>query len=47
MRPEPFKARFLPRSEGIRKLVELDAERALDELKVYDGETNVTLASVM
>jgi hypothetical protein len=47
MRPEAFEARFLPRSAGIRKVIEREAQEALEELKVYDGESKVTLASVM
>lgn len=46
-RPEPFKARFLARSENIRAIVMNDAELAIKELGVYDGETKVTIASVM
>lgn len=43
MRPSPFKARFTPRSESIKELVLKEAEVAREELRVYDGETQVTM----
>ncbi|CAO2650482.1 Nn.00g017740.m01.CDS01 [Neocucurbitaria sp. VM-36] len=46
MRPEPFKARFIPRSEMIAQLISSEAKVAREELREYDGETNVTMASV-
>lgn len=47
MRPLPFKARFTPRSEGIRELLEREAAEARERLKVYDGETKLTVESVL
>jgi hypothetical protein len=44
IRPLPFKARFSPRSEGIRRLIYDEADRARDALRMYDGETRVTMA---
>ena len=43
MRPMPFQARFIPRTEGISRLLEKEAEEAGNRLKVYDGETKVKL----
>ncbi|PSN75535.1 cytochrome P450 [Corynespora cassiicola Philippines] len=43
MRPEPFKARFVPRSESIRKIILDESVDAREALRVYDGETRVTL----
>lgn len=39
MRPEPFKAQFVPRTEEIRHIIEAEAEQAAQRLSVYDGET--------
>lgn len=47
MRPEPFKARFIPRGEGIEKILRREAKRAREELRAYDGETNLRLEDVM
>ena len=46
MRPEPFKARFTPRTPRIAEIILEDARVARDELRVYDGESNLTLESV-
>lgn len=43
MRPEPFKARFIPRSESIRRLIVDEAAVAREALRVYDGETKVRM----
>ncbi len=43
IRPQPFKARFAPRSESIRKLILEEAVRARDALRIYDGDTKVTV----
>lgn len=43
MRPEPFKARFVPRSESIKQLVLQEAAEAREALRVYDGETRVSM----
>ncbi|KAH7389013.1 cytochrome P450 [Cadophora sp. MPI-SDFR-AT-0126] len=42
-RPQPFKARFEPRSESIRKLVFEEADAANERLRKWDGETKVTV----
>jgi hypothetical protein len=47
MRPEPFKARFTPRSEKHAQIVLDEAAKAREELRIYDGETNLTLESVL
>ncbi|KPI36639.1 Fumitremorgin C synthase [Cyphellophora attinorum] len=44
IRPLPFKARFISRSEDISRLITDEAVRARDALRVYDGETRVTMA---
>lgn len=46
MRPEPFKARFTPRTPRIAEIILQEAEQAREELRVYDGETKLTLADV-
>lgn len=43
MRPEPFKARFIPRSENITNLVLEEAAYAREDLRKYDGETTVSM----
>ncbi|KAH7092442.1 cytochrome P450 [Paraphoma chrysanthemicola] len=43
MRPEPFRARFIPRSDKIRKLLLDEAAEAREALRVYDGETRVSM----
>lgn len=43
MRPEPFKARFIPRSDHIRQLILAEAAEAREALREYDGETKVTM----
>jgi len=43
MRPEPFKARFIPRTEKIRKLVMEEAAVAREALRKYDGEMRLTM----
>ncbi|KAF7189160.1 Cytochrome P450 monooxygenase [Pseudocercospora fuligena] len=42
-RPEPFKARFIPRTPEIRDLILKEAESARVQLAKYDGETKVRL----
>lgn len=39
MRPQPFKCRFLPRSTEIREAIEREGRQALQDLAVYDGES--------
>ncbi|KAF4549104.1 Cytochrome P450-like protein 1 [Elsinoe fawcettii] len=43
MRPLPFKVRFVPRSEEIKSVIEAEAEEARERLRVYDGETTLTV----
>lgn len=43
MRPEPFEARFIPRSESIRRLIVEEAVTARESLRVYDGETKIRM----
>lgn len=47
MRPLPFKARFTPRSSKIEELIRSEAREAADRLSQYDGETKLTLESVL
>lgn len=42
-RPEAFKARFTPRSETIHRLILDEAAQARAALRVYDGETQITM----
>lgn len=42
-RPEPFRARFIPRSESIKALVEEDARTAREYLRAYYGQTGVRM----
>lgn len=46
MRPEPFKVRFIPRSEKIAEMILEEAQEALEELRVYDGETKVRMGDL-
>ncbi len=46
MRPEPFKASFTPRSERIKQILLQEAATAREALKIYDGETKLTLENV-
>ena len=43
MRPEPFRTRFIPRSEKIHRLLMEEAVVARDALRKYDGETRLTM----
>jgi hypothetical protein len=43
MRPQPFRARFIPRSQKIKAVFEQAAMEAIERLRVYDGETKVYL----
>lgn len=43
MRPEPFRARFIPRTDTIRRLVLEEAGVAREALRKYDGETRLTM----
>ncbi|KAH7010382.1 cytochrome P450 [Ilyonectria destructans] len=46
-RPQPFKAQFIPRTPEIAEILRSEADTALEELSVFDGETKITMASVM
>jgi len=39
MRPQPFRCRFTPRSDEIRQTIAREGKQALDDLAVYDGES--------
>ncbi|KAI6872120.1 cytochrome P450 [Hortaea werneckii] len=39
MRPQPFKCRFTPRSPDIRETIEREGRQALENLAMYDGES--------
>jgi hypothetical protein len=41
MRPQPFRARFIPRSEEIRRTLEREAKEASERLHKWDGETKL------
>jgi len=43
MRPEPFKVRFETRSADIKRLIIEEAAQAREDLRVYDGETEVRM----
>lgn len=43
MRPEPFKARFIPRTEQHEEIILREAAQAQEYLKQYDGETAISL----
>ena len=47
MRPEPFKARFIPRTKRIEDILRQEASRAREELRAYDGETKLRLENVL
>ncbi|KAL6399474.1 uncharacterized protein AUP68_18022 [Ilyonectria robusta] len=42
-RPEPFKAQFIPRSDTIREIILSEASAAREALRIYDGETKLTM----
>jgi hypothetical protein len=43
MRPEPFRVRFIPRSDAVKNLLLDEAGQAREALRIYDGETRVTM----
>lgn len=43
MRPEPFRVRFIPRSDAVKNLLLDEAGEAREVLRIYDGETRVTM----
>lgn len=46
MRPEPFKARFIPRSQKHAQIILDEAGKAREALRAYDGETKLTMENV-
>lgn len=47
IRPLPFKARFTPRSSKIEELIRSEAREAGERLSKFDGDTKLTLESVL
>ncbi|KAH8772504.1 cytochrome P450 [Diaporthe sp. PMI_573] len=47
IRPLPFKARFTPRSSKIEELIRSEAREAAQRLSIFDGDTKLTLESVL
>lgn len=45
MRPEPFKARFIPRHSRVPDIIDEAARIARENLSIYDGETKLTLSN--
>ncbi|KAI9694767.1 MAG: hypothetical protein M1822_000383 [Bathelium mastoideum] len=45
MRPQPFAARFTPRSDEILATIEREGKEALHNLSTYEGETNYRLST--
>jgi len=45
MRPQPFPCEIKPRSERIREAVVREGREALEELKVYDGESKYRMST--
>jgi hypothetical protein len=45
--PLPFRARFVPRSEKIERIIKDEAESARDGLRARDGMSNVSLDQFM
>lgn len=45
--PLPFRARFVPRDENIRGLVNEEADLARGRLKDWDNDSKVTLEQLM
>jgi hypothetical protein len=41
MRPEPFQARIVPRSDSIKAIIEQEASSAKERLRQYDGQTKI------
>ena len=39
MRPQPFPCRFTPRSEAIKQSILREGRQALEDLSVYDGQS--------
>jgi cytochrome P450 len=45
MRPQPFECEIAPRSEEVRATMEREGREALEELKVYDGESEYRMST--
>ncbi|OCL15379.1 cytochrome P450 [Glonium stellatum] len=45
MRPQLFKVKISPRNEEIRRTIELEGKQALEDLAVYEGETQYRLST--
>jgi hypothetical protein len=43
MRPEPFEARFIPRTGKHREFIMREAKAAQESLRAYEGKTNVQM----
>lgn len=43
MRPEPFRARFIPRTENHREFILREANGAEEFLRQYEGNTKVRM----
>lgn len=43
MRPEPFRARFIPRTENHREFISREAGNAEEFLRAYEGDTKVRM----
>ena len=43
MRPEPFRARFIPRTDKHREYILREAEGAEEFLRQYEGDTKVRM----
>jgi len=44
MRPQLFKVRISPRNEEIRRTIELEGKQALEDLVMYEGETQYRMS---
>lgn len=45
MRPNPFECRITPRSPEIRAAIEREGRQALQDLSMYDGETQYRMST--
>jgi hypothetical protein len=45
MRPRPFECSITPRSEEIRKTIEREGKKALEDLAQYRGETKYRMST--
>ena len=44
MRPQLFKVRISPRNEEIQRTIELEGKQALEDLAMYEGETQYRMS---